>query len=147
MNQIITGAAAGILGDKTGEALYGKAHLEESHNQECLHADIHRIADCLESMLENPVSEMGTPRAVTAQVTPGVLLPDNQHRKGVSVFNASASTLYLGLFSNQLLTTSLYTTQIPPNTLYEMPTSPLYKGEISAIWASANGNALVTEMT
>ena len=46
MNNIITGAMSGIVGDKTGEALYGKSHLDE--HGECLHMDIHKMLACLE---------------------------------------------------------------------------------------------------
>jgi hypothetical protein len=77
MNQIITGAAGGIVGDLTGEALYGKPHLEESGNQECLHRDIHKIVACLEHITS--VSPRA-PRYKRITLQPGTLVPmHNEH--------------------------------------------------------------------
>jgi len=67
----------------------------------------------------------------------------NSTRRGMSIFNASTSILYLAF--GPLVGTGYYTTQIAPGALYEMP-QPLYIGVVSGIWDSANGYANVTEM-
>ena len=92
-----------------------------------------------------PTSATGTPTAVAASATSVTLLAANANRKGASVYNDSTAIMFLTL--NATTTASLYTTQVPPNTLYEVPVTPVYTGAISALWASATGNARITEMT
>ncbi len=92
-------------------------------------------------------SATGTPTSVAANASAVALLTSNTGRKGAHVYNDSSATLYLGLFAHASLTTSVYTTQVPGGTLYEMPASPVYTGEISGLWASATGNARITEMS
>ena len=89
----------------------------------------------------------GTPTSVAGSTSAVALLGSNASRKGAYIYNDSAATLYIGLFSHTLLTTSVYTTQVPASTLYELPTLPLYTGEVSGLWASASGNARITEMS
>ena len=94
-----------------------------------------------------PTSSTGTPTSVAGSASAVALLASNTARKGAYIYNDSAATLYIGLFAHATLTTSVYTTQVPPGNLYEMPTSPVYTGEISGIWSSATGNARITEMS
>lgn len=68
----------------------------------------------------------------------------NANRKGWQVFNDSSAVLYIAFAATA--SQSAYTTQIPPNSLYEMPLS-IYTGAISGIWASAVGNARITELS
>lgn len=65
-------------------------------------------------------------------------------RKGVTIYNDSTQILYLKLAASAASATS-YTIQMAAGTYYECPFS--YTGEIRGIWASANGNARVTELT
>ncbi len=60
----------------------------------------------------------------------------------MSLYNESTQILYLKKGATASLTS--YTTQVPPNSLYEMP-EPIYTGIIDGLWASANGTARVTE--
>lgn len=87
MNEIIVGAASAIVGDKTGEVLYGKPHLE-THG-ECLHADIHEMKDYLRKMVgdvkRKPIYDL-----VTLQ--PGVLVPMDKLNRFYSVAMVSAAT-------------------------------------------------------
>ena len=92
-----------------------------------------------------PTSTTGTPTSVAASASSVTLLAANTARKGASVYNDSTAIMFLTL--NATTTASLYTTQVPPNTLYEVPVTPVYTGAISALWASATGNARITEMT
>jgi hypothetical protein len=43
--------------------------------------------------------------------------------------------------------TSLYTVKIPAMSFFEMPTTPIYTGVISALWDVATGAARITELT
>jgi hypothetical protein len=63
-------------------------------------------------------------------------------RMGVSIYNDSTAVLYL-LLSAATASTSAYTVQMAAASYYEVPYN--YVGEINGIWASANGNARVTE--
>lgn len=92
-------------------------------------------------------SATGTPTSVAGSASAVALLAANTNRKAAYIFNDSTATLYIGLFAHGTLTTSNYTTQIPANTLWEMPIYPVYTGEISGIWSSAVGNARMTEMS
>ncbi len=92
-------------------------------------------------------SATGTPTSVAGNAAAVALLAANTNRKAAYIFNDSTATLYIGLFAHATLTTTNYTTQIPANVLWEMPIYPVYTGEISGIWASATGNARITEMT
>jgi hypothetical protein len=71
------------------------------------------------------------------------LLAANAARRGAVVFNESTAVLYLKLGSASSVTS--YTVQIAANGYYEVPFG--YTGIITGIWASANGNARVTELT
>lgn len=65
-------------------------------------------------------------------------------RKGVTITNDSTQVLYLKLAASAASATS-YTVQLAAGAYYEVPFA--YSGEIRGIWASANGNARVTELT
>lgn len=65
-------------------------------------------------------------------------------RRGLAVFNDSTAVLYLK-FGTTASTTS-YTVQVPGGGYYEAP-APCYTGRVDGIWASATGNARITELT
>lgn len=71
------------------------------------------------------------------------LLAANRGRKGAAVFNDSTAILYLK-FGAAAASSSSYTVQVAASGYYEVPF--WYVGEIRGIWASANGNARVTEV-
>lgn len=85
--------------------------------------------------------------SVAASVSGVQLLASNTSRKAAYIFNDSTATLYIGMVAHASLSTSNYTAQVPPSTLWEMPIYPIYTGEISGIWSSATGNARITELT
>jgi hypothetical protein len=71
------------------------------------------------------------------------LLAANTNRVGATFYNDSTQVLYLKL--GVTASTSSYTIQMAANGYYEVPYG--YTGEIDGIWASANGNARITELS
>lgn len=96
---------------------------------------------------EAPAS-VGTMSSVAASASAVTVLAANASRLGATVVNDSAAILYLGL-SATTPTNALYTVAIQPTgtvgSYYEVPFR--YTGIIRGIWASATGNARVTELT
>jgi hypothetical protein len=95
-----------------------------------------------------PVSEV-KPSVATRTSVAGAnadtsLLASNATRKGATVYNDSSVVLYLALGAAAASITD-YTVQVQSNGYYEVPSS--YTGEIRGIWASATGNARITELT
>lgn len=82
--------------------------------------------------------------ASTANAGGATLQAANSNRLAWSCFNDSTAILYL-ILSSTTPTSSVYTVQVAPSGYYEMPYR--YTGIIQGIWASANGNARVTELT
>ena len=81
--------------------------------------------------------------SVAASASSGTVLASNANRLAATVFNDSTALLYLKLGATASSTS--HTVQIQPNGYYEVP--GLYTGIIDGIWASATGNARVTELT
>jgi hypothetical protein len=71
------------------------------------------------------------------------LLASNTSRKGATIANDSTQVLYIKLGTTA--TTSSYTIKLNTDDYYEVPFG--YTGRIDGIWASANGNARITELT
>jgi len=86
----------------------------------------------------------GTITSVAGSASDVSILASNASRKGASVFNDSTAILYLAL-ANTTSSTSAYTVQLAPSAYYEVPAG--YTGVLKGIWASAAGNARVTEWT
>jgi len=80
---------------------------------------------------------------VASSASTVVLLAANAARKGATVFNDSASVLYLKLGSTASVTS--FTTRMVAYAYYEVPFQ--YTGTIDGIWASATGSARMTELT
>jgi hypothetical protein len=74
------------------------------------------------------------------------LLASNANRKGATFFNDSTAILYLAYGSSAASLTS-YTVQIAPGGFFEMPVEPIFTGAIRGIWAAANGNVRITELS
>jgi hypothetical protein len=83
---------------------------------------------------------------VASSATSVTILASNASRRGASVFNDSTQILYLDLAGDVASTTN-YTVQLATNAFYELPPPAIYTGKITGIWAAANGNARVTELT
>lgn len=92
---------------------------------------------------------VGALATVASSASSVTILAANAGRRGATIYNESTAILYLG-FTSSAVSTSSYTVQIPPNVgtntvaYYEVPFG--YTGQINGIWASANGNARVTEI-
>lgn len=82
---------------------------------------------------------------VNGTVSSTTLLAANTARLGALIYNDSTAIMYLAYASTA--TTTAYTTQVPSQALFELPVAPVYDGIITAVWASANGAARVTELT
>lgn len=80
---------------------------------------------------------------VASSATSVVILATNTARKGATVYNDSTQILYLK-FGTTASTTS-FTVPLAAAAFFEVPSG--YTGEMDGIWASANGNARVTEIT
>lgn len=79
---------------------------------------------------------------VASSASSVTLLAANAARLGAFIVNESTATLYVKCNSGTASATS-YTKAMPTNTDWEVPCG--YRGAITGIWASANGNARVTE--
>lgn len=98
----------------------------------------------LPTVINTPSAGYSTLSSVASSASSGVLSKANIWRKSWSVFNESTAILYIAFAPTASLTA--YTVQVAPQGFYELP-FPIYGGVISGIWASANGNARVTELT
>lgn len=83
--------------------------------------------------------------SVASSATNVTILASNATRKQAAVYNESTQILYLKLGTTASVTS--YTVQIPASGYYELPGITVYTGQIDGIWASANGNARVTELS
>jgi hypothetical protein len=80
---------------------------------------------------------------VAASATSVTLLASNTARKGGTIWNDSTAILYVKLGSTAAATSC--TVKMAADSYYEVPFN--YNGIITGIWASATGNARVTEVT
>lgn len=85
----------------------------------------------------------GTQTSVASSATNVTLLAANSARRGVSIYNDSTAILYLRCAATA--TTSNFTTKLFEDDYWEAPAG--YTGIIDGIWASATGNARITEFT
>lgn len=81
---------------------------------------------------------------VSSSATSVTVLASNSSRRQATVYNDSTAILYLKFGATASATS--YTVQLPAAGYYELP-QPVYTGILDGIWASANGNARVTELT
>lgn len=90
------------------------------------------------------IANTATLSNVASSATNVTLLAANTARLGAIFFNDSTAVLYLKFGATA--STSSYTVQLATNTSYTLP-APTYTGRIDGLWASANGNLRVTEIT
>jgi hypothetical protein len=90
-------------------------------------------------------STTGTASNVAASVTVVTLLAANSARDNATIYNDSTSNLYVKLGSAASSTS--FTVLMLPGAYYELPIQRMYTGIITGVWASATGNARVTELT
>jgi hypothetical protein len=89
-------------------------------------------------------SSVGAPTNVASSGSSVTLLAANAVRLGATVYNDSTQVLYV-LLANTTASASVYTVQMASQSYFEVPFN--YTGIIVGIWASANGNARITEFT
>lgn len=85
----------------------------------------------------------GTQASVASSATSVTILAANSNRLGAAVYNDSTQILYL-LLAATTASTSAYSVQVASQGYYEVPSN--YTGQLTGIWAAANGNARVTEL-
>lgn len=82
--------------------------------------------------------------SVAASATTVTIAAANARRVGLTIYNDSSAILYLKLGATA--SSSSYTVQMAGGSYYELP-QPCYPGVVDGVWASATGNARITEMT
>lgn len=83
--------------------------------------------------------------AVPASTSSVSLLGANASRKMVAIMNDSASVLYVKFGTTA--SSSSFTYKVPAQQTLELPSAGvIYTGALDGIWASAVGNAVITEM-
>lgn len=97
-----------------------------------------------------PNAQNGAVTSVPSSTTAVRLLAANPLRQGLTVANSSTAILYLMLGNVIVPTSSLFTVAMAASSsgnlaYYEGPFG--YQGDVWGIWASANGSAVVTELT
>jgi len=88
-------------------------------------------------------SATGTQTSVAGSAANVTLLASNANRLGASIYNDSTAILYVRFAATA--TTSNFSAKLFPDDYLEVPFE--YTGIIDGIWASATGNARVTEFT
>jgi len=92
----------------------------------------------------NPgLSSTGTITSVASSATSVTLKAANSSRKSLVIYNDSTAILYVAT-ANVTATTSVFTFKLDPGGVYE---EYGYTGIVVGFWATANGNARVTERT
>lgn len=86
----------------------------------------------------------GTQSIVAAAVADTAILATNANRKGATVYNDSTAIMYL-LVASGAASTTVYTAQLIGGAYYEVPFG--YTGQIRGYWATATGNARITEFS
>lgn len=111
------------------------------------HAVRHRrdrfVAEVIVEQLDATHSNVG------ASATEVTVLAANLLRKGASIHNDSTAICYLKMGTGA--STTSFTVKLQADDHYELPRWGLghdvYRGVITALWASATGSARVTEYT
>lgn len=88
-------------------------------------------------------STTGTQTSVAGSVTNVTILASNSSRLGGTVSNDSTAVLYLKMGTTA--STTSYSVKLFQDDYFEIPYN--FTGEIDGLWASATGNARVTELT
>ena len=88
--------------------------------------------------------QTGTQTSVASSASDTTVLAANANRIGCTVYNDSTAILYL-LLAVGTSTNTNYTVQVAAGGYYEAPYG--YAGIIKGLWASATGNARITEIT
>lgn len=98
----------------------------------------------------NPVAQpsatvaAATVSAVAASTTVVTLAAAEVDRRSLSIYNDGKKKLFVKMGTGASLTD--FTVMIDKQEYYELP-HPIYTGEVTGIWDSANGSARITEGT
>lgn len=88
---------------------------------------------------------------VASSASSVAIVANNPQRRGLTITNTSTAILYLNLLGGTATATTAHSIQIASNGRYDLPAfegngnTECYTGAITGIWASANGQANVTE--
>jgi hypothetical protein len=97
---------------------------------------------------QSPIAaSTGVQSIVASSAASVTILAANANRRGALIWNDSTQILYILLVTGGTASTTVYTLQIAPQQLFDLQRVSVYTGAIIGIWASANGNARVTELT
>jgi hypothetical protein len=99
------------------------------------------VAGYLPTLENRPASAAVT--SVAGSATSVTILASNANRRGATIHNDSSAILYVKF--GAAATTSSFTAKLIADAYYEVPFS--YTGIIDGIWASATGNARITEVS
>lgn len=99
------------------------------------------LVDAIATVDQGPAAS-ATVSSVAGSASAVTLLAANANRVAASIFNDSTAILYVKLGSSA--STSSFTERLVPYASYELM-KPIYVGEVTGIWASATGNARITE--
>lgn len=103
--------------------------------------DSHGAGEHAQATFEDPASLLGR-ASVDSSTSTVTLAAQNSNRRGLRVYNNSSAALYVKEGSG--CTNTDFDTIIPAATEWIMD-KPIYIGIVTGVWASANGNAKVTE--
>lgn len=98
----------------------------------------------LAALEDTLTADAATLANVASSATNVTVAASNANRRGLMIHNDSTAILYIKFGATA--STSSYSVKIPADTYWEM-SMPIYQGIVDGIWASANGNARVTELT
>ena len=124
-----------------GSAIIGKVGIDQT-TPGTTNAVVMKTSAGTEVNFADPTT--GTGSQVASSASAVTILAANTSRKGATVFNDSTQVLYL-ILSNTTPTSAVYTVKMAAGSYYEVPAG--YNGIIKGIWASANGNAVITELS
>ncbi len=110
----------------------------------CMASYLNTLRSATQTTIVPKSAGTGTESNVASSASAVTLLAANSARLGAVVFNDSSAVCYV-ILSATTPTVSVYTVQVQPGGYYELPFA--YSGIIQGIWASASGNARVTEFT
>lgn len=96
-------------------------------------------------LVKELTSSSSSVTSVASSATSVSLLASTAGRLYASFFNDSTTVLYLKFGATA--STSSYTVQLAAGGYFEMSAARIYTGAIDGIWASANGNVRITELT
>lgn len=91
-----------------------------------------------------PAPATGATSSVASSATPVTLKAALAGRRGLTIFNDSTQVLYV-LLGAGTASATVYTVQMSAGAYYELPY--MFTGIVTGLWASANGNARITEIT